>query len=73
MLILAVLAILLLLCLSGCATKSVKSIDVLCVGPDGKVFHAHGAGAEVAGFTDNEWDMRGCDVTVSEEKGSKKG
>lgn len=65
--------IILMLLMGGCAqTKEVREIDVLCVGDDGDVFHAHGVGAEVAGFTQGNWDMRNCDVTVTEEKGNQK-
>jgi hypothetical protein len=70
--IIIVLAFLILWVLMGCATKEFKEIDVLCVGNEGDVFHAHGVGAEVAGFTKGNWDMRNCDVTVTEEKGSVK-
>jgi hypothetical protein len=71
--IIIVLAFLILWVLMGCAqTKGVRAIDVLCVGNGGDVFHAHGVGAEVAGFTEGSWDMRNCDVTVTEEKGPVK-
>lgn len=64
--------IVLMLMMGGCASKSAKAMDVLCIGAGGEVFHAQGVGADVAGFKDAEWDMRNCDVNVNKRMGSKR-
>ena len=67
MLALFLIVLLLLLCLSGCSSsQKVRVLHILCVGPDGEVFHAEAvSGDQARAITDN-WGFDACKVTVND-------
>ena len=70
--ILITIAALFISSLVGCSSQKVMHLDLLCVGPDGEVFHANGVTAAQAGKIENNWDFHSCDVEIEGSQGATK-
>ena len=67
--ILITIAAIFLSSLVGCSTQKVSKLDLLCVGAEGRVFHAQGITAEQAAEIKNDWDFDACNVRVKKQQG----
>lgn len=57
--------------LTSCAVAQKGAhMDILCVGPDGEIFHAQGAGVQQGKMMENEWDLGACDIGVHNTQSS---
>ncbi len=55
--------------LTGCSSQKIQELDILCIGPDGQVFHASGRVAQQAKSMSDEFDLSACGVNVKGEEG----
>ena len=57
--------------LTGCTATKATHLDILCVGPDGQVFHANGISAKQATKLENDWSFAACEVSINETVGGR--
>ena len=63
----AILAIFILWVLTSCATASKTGrMHMLCVGPDGEVFHGEGISGKTGEHMTSDWDFEACKVKAGE-------
>ncbi len=62
--------IVLMLLSAGCSSQKATKVHVLCVGPEGQVFHAEGMSVHQSRVIDTDVKLGACDVNVHEIDGS---